>query len=114
MGEQIARNGKSAEGDDTGWLQVLDELEASLDTAARAAAVDGESIGTEVQWSVPENIGDLPADLEQRARDVLTNQLKLIRELGEARRATALQLAAARSVLVIRAPDTSVYLDVMS
>ena len=108
-----ARSEKSIEGDQTGWLQVLDELEVSLDNAARAGAVDGDSIGTGVQWSVPENLGDLPAELKQRARDVLTNQLNLICELRDARRAIGLQLAAVRLVPTVRASGTSVFLDVM-
>lgn len=104
---------KSIEGDQTGWIQVLDELEVSLDSVARAGAGDGDSIGTGVQWSVPENLGDLPAELVQRARDVLTNQLNLICELGEARRAIALQLTAVRLVPTVRASGISVFLDVM-
>lgn len=79
---------------------------------AADAEVDATTVPRGIQWSAPHGLGPIPQALEQRARDVLVNQLKLIRELEEARRVTGQHLAAVRAVPLARDADASVYLDV--
>lgn len=101
------------------WLRVLNELELSLDTASRVATADAtaESTGADHPapasvWQPPAGIGPIPAHLEERARDLLTCQKKLVRELDAARRLAGQHLAALRIVPPAREADRSVYLDV--
>ena len=96
------------------WSSVLDELEASLGSGARDAVLSaqGGQLVTGVQWRAPEHIGQLPRELEQRARDLLAGQLELIREIEDARRSAGAHLAAVRSILSTHLSDQPVYLDI--
>ena len=59
------------------WVEVLNQLEASLGSGARNAvlAAAGDRFSTGVQWRAPEHLGQLPRDLEKRARLLLAGQL---------------------------------------
>jgi hypothetical protein len=96
------------------WLQVLDDLEASLGSGARDAVLSaqGGQLVTGVQWRAPEHIGQLPRELEERARLLLTGQLELIREIEDARRSAGAHLAAVRTILSTHSSDQPVYLDI--
>ena len=96
------------------WSMVLDELEASLGSGARDAVLSaqGGQLVTGVQWRAPEHIGQLPRELEQRARDLLAGQLELIREIEDARRSAGAHLAAVRTILSTHLSDQPVYLDI--
>jgi hypothetical protein len=93
---------------------VLDELEAGLGSGERDAVLSapgGEPV-TGVQWQAPEHIGQLPRELEERARMLLAGQLELIREIEDARRSAGAHLAAVRSILSTHQLDQPVYLDI--
>ncbi|MGO4782978.1 hypothetical protein [Cryobacterium sp. W22_MBD10_FK3] len=96
------------------WLRVLDDLEASLGSGARDAVLSaqGGQLVTGVQWRAPEHIGQLPRELEERARMLLTGQLELIREIEDARRSAGAHLAAVRTILSTHRSDQPVYLDI--
>lgn len=96
------------------WLDVLDQLETSLVSGARDAVLagPGERFSTGVQWRAPEHLGQLPVDLEQRARRLITGQLELISEIEDARRSAGVHLAAVRSILSAQHTDQAVYLDI--
>jgi len=84
------------------WLRALAELEASLGAAAS---------GEDAAWVEPVNLGPIPADLEQRARDLVDGQSEMIAELRRARHMTATHLAALRTVPASTTAGASVYLD---
>ncbi|MEC5150093.1 hypothetical protein [Cryobacterium sp. GrIS_2_6] len=96
------------------WLRVLDELERSLGSGTRNAvlAIEGERFSTGVQWRAPEHLGQLPVQLEERARLLIAGQLELIREIEDARRSAGAHLSAVRSILTAQRASASVYLDV--
>ncbi|MDH6237283.1 hypothetical protein [Cryobacterium sp. CG_9.6] len=95
------------------WRRVLDELEHQLDAANQAATLaDAPSLVPAPRWRPPTNLGPLPVKLEERARDLLLCQQKLIRELDDARRVAGLHLAAIRQIPPSRDLDRSVYLDI--
>lgn len=104
------------------WERVLEDLELRLDDAAGAmGSARGVSTGfvsqqarqpQDREWNMPTGLGVLPAELAERARDLLVNQRKIIGELQQAKRVTLQHLAAVRSVPSARNPGTSVYLDV--
>jgi hypothetical protein len=96
------------------WVEVLNQLEASLGSGARNAvlAAPGERFSTGVQWRAPEHLGQLPRDLEKRARRLLEGQLELIREIEDARRSANVHLAAVRTILSTQHTEHPVYLDV--
>lgn len=96
------------------WLQVLDDLEASLGSGARDAVLSaqGGRLVTGVQWRAPEHLGQLPRELEARARQLLAGQLELIREIEDARRSAGAHLTAVRSILSTQRADLPVYLDI--
>lgn len=96
------------------WLEVLDQLETSLSSGARDAvlAEPGERFSTGVQWRAPEHLGQLPADLETRARRLIAGQLNLISEIEDARRSAGVHLAAVRTILSAQHTDQAVYLDI--
>ena len=96
------------------WLQVLDDLEASLGSGARDAVLSaqGGTLVTGVQWRAPELLGQLPRELEERARLLLAGQLELIREIEDARRSAGAHLAAVRTILSTHPSDHPVYLDI--
>jgi hypothetical protein len=93
---------------------VLDELEASLGTGARDAVLStqGGQLVTGVQWRAPDHIGQLPRELEERARQLLAGQLELIREIEDARRSAGAHLSAVRTILSTQRADLPVYLDI--
>ena len=99
---------------DSEWLKVLDELEASLGSGARDAVLSaqGGQLVTGVQWRAPEHLGQLPRELEERARQLLAGQLELIREIEDARRSAGAHLAAVRTILSTHLSDQPVYLDI--
>lgn len=99
---------------DSEWLRVLDELEASLGSGARDAVLSaqGGQLVTGVQWRAPEHLGQLPRELEERARQLLAGQLELIREIEDARRSAGAHLAAVRTILSTHLSDQPVYLDI--
>ena len=96
------------------WLDVLDQLEASLDSGARDAVLagPGERFSTGVQWRAPEHLGQLPADLEKRARRLISGQIELIATIEDARRSAGMHLAAVHTIISAQHTDQAVYLDV--
>lgn len=96
------------------WLQLLDDLEASLGSGARDAVLSaqGGQLVTGVQWRAPEHLGQLPRELEERARLLLAGQLELIREIEDARRSAGAHLTAVRTILSTQRADLPVYLDI--
>ncbi len=87
------------------WLSALSDLEASLGATAA---------GRETDWVAPGDLGPIPADLEERARDLLVGQDEMIAELRRAQRTTAAHLAALKTVPDSRGAGASVYLDTSS
>jgi len=102
--------------DTVAWLRVLDELELSVDDANSVAAgdpgADALDFGAAAGWQPPAEIGVIPIHLEERARDLLVLQLKLVHELGAALRSASRHLAAVRAIPTARGAKGSVYLDV--
>jgi len=100
----------SALAETSAWGPVLDELEQQLD-AANHAATSTDVAESAVPWQPPARIGPIPAHLQERARDLLLCQRKVMGELNEARRIAGQHLAALR--MVPREPELSrsVYLD---
>ncbi|TFD51402.1 hypothetical protein E3T46_09200 [Cryobacterium sp. Hh11] len=111
------------------WLLVLEQMESGLDRASRTAtlgrlatvtavvtAAAAEELAAptpSVEWKLPlAELGQIPAELVERARDVLINQQKLIGEIHQARSAIALHLAAVRTVQ--QGTGQSIYVDVTS
>lgn len=91
------------------WLALLDELERSLGEAALGTSgVDLNPAGE--GWSPPAGIGPLPADLVDRAQDILGGQRELISELEGERKVVGEKLAALRQVP--SAQVRAVYLDI--
>jgi hypothetical protein len=109
-GDQTATSRTST----TEWERVLDDLEASLSGGARDAVLStqGGQLVTGVHWRAPELLGQLPRELEERARLLLAGQLELIREIEDARRSAGAHLAAVRSILSTHLADQPVYLDI--
>lgn len=98
------------------WLHVLDELEAYLEfipggTGDQEADEDSDE---DVQWSPPEILGPLPAELVARAHRLLRGQRELVRKLEQAQQNAGRHLAVLRAVPAVRSSEASVYLDVMS
>lgn len=113
----MAETGVVNVGGRAAWTAALDALEVSLDDAARSMMVStnsttGSSSSVEGSWVAPAGVGDLPAELEDRARDLLTNQNKLIGELEQARSRALQHLTVVRAVPPERDARASVYLDV--
>ncbi|TFC93862.1 MULTISPECIES: hypothetical protein [Cryobacterium] len=96
------------------WLQVLDQLETSLGSGARDAVLagPGERFSTGVQWRAPEHLGQIPVDLEKRARRLIAGQLELIGEIEDARRSAGMHLAAVHTIISAQHTDQAVYLDI--
>ncbi|TFD58595.1 hypothetical protein E3T43_06530 [Cryobacterium sp. Hh7] len=107
------------------WLLVLEQMESGLDRASRTAtlgrlatvtAAAAEELAAptpSAEWKLPSaELGQIPAELVERARDVLINQQKLIGEIRQARSAIALHLAAVRTVQ--QGTGQSIYVDVTS
>ena len=120
------------------WAGALDDLENRLDAAARSMHVGGsggeagrvrsiavstsstsdkggstsDGVAAVGEWTAPSGLGTLPSELAERARDLLHNQRKIIKELEQARSVTLKHLTAVRSVPAERDARASVYLDV--
>ncbi|HYI32767.1 MAG TPA: hypothetical protein VEX88_04825 [Glaciibacter sp.] len=84
------------------WLRALADFEASLGAAAS---------GEDADWVEPGDLGPIPVDLEQRARDLVSGQSEMIAELRRARHVAATHLAALRTVPASNGAGASVYLD---
>jgi hypothetical protein len=67
--------------------------------------------GSSAEWAAPDDLGPIPSDLQDRARDLLGGQRELITELERTKLATAAQLAALRRMPATRPAAASVYLD---
>lgn len=88
------------------WERVLDEMETFL--LAAPAPVD--AVAPE-PWFPPE-LGPIPADLADRARDLLGRQQHLLEELRLARDAVRHQQAVTdRFIAAARRSDGPVYVD---
>ena len=116
MSSALARTATTDAAARVAWGAALDDLEVSLDTAARALAVSTSAeeglASTLTAWTPPIGLGALPADVAERVQDLLRNQQKLIIELEQARSLTLKHLTAVRSVPSERDARASVYLDV--
>ena len=116
MSSALAKNATTDATARAAWAAALDDLEISLDAAARALAMSTSSKGglasTVTAWTPPTGLGALPADVAERVQDLLRNQQKLIIELEQARSLTRKHLTAVRSVPPERDARASVYLDV--
>ena len=123
--EAIVEIGQIDSPEHRNWLLVLEQMESVLDRASRtatlgrlatvtaAAAEDLASPTPSAEWKLPSaELGQIPAELVERARDVLINQQKLIGEIRQARSAIALHLAAVRTVQ--QGTGQSIYVDVTS
>jgi hypothetical protein len=93
-----------------GWLRALEELERELGAVLVSTGSTTESSIT--AWTPPGDLGPIPADLVERARELLAGQNELIAELEHSKRATAVQLAALRKMPTTRPTGASVYLDI--
>lgn len=97
------------------WIRVLEELEAELvEVMVSTGSVSTSSTTGAPEWVAPRDIGPVPEELEERARELLGGQLELIAELERTKQATAAQLAALRRMPATRPSGASVYLDVSS
>ena len=94
----------------TGWLDVLDRMEADLAADAATFARASYPIGTE--WSAPAHLGPMPIDLTDRAARILAAQRLSIRRLLELQRVAGQHLEAIHSIPSAQRTDQSVYLDV--
>jgi hypothetical protein len=93
-----------------GWLQALDELEASL--AADCDLLDYGVLPTQPSsWEPPQHLGPIPIDLRERASGILADLGKSARRLNDLKLATGQQLTAVRSIPSPRT-EKSIYLDV--
>jgi len=86
------------------WLAALAEMES-------VAGAAGDKSWAPSQWSPDPDLGPLPADLADRAREVQAKQKSAIARVLEARRAVAKHLAALKSVPPAKDTDRAVYLD---
>lgn len=80
------------------WISALAELEDTLE-------------GVSNPWTPPDDLGPLPAELEERARDILERQRAAMTEIESSRAAIAEQLAAVRTLPTSLEQRESVYLD---
>lgn len=94
----------------TGWLDVLDRLEAELAAGAVTFARASNPIG--VEWIAPAHLGPMPLDLTDRAARILAAQRLSIQRLRELQRVTGQHLEAIHSIPSAQRTDQSVYLDV--
>ena len=106
-------------------MDVLTKMEAEAEGAGRMlelvvqeqaqAGGDGRMEETAAgAWSPPENLGPIPLELVQRARDVEAAQQAAVVRLEEAKTTTARHLAAIQSVREAKASGHAVFLDVTS
>ncbi len=93
----LAGVGSAAPAWDTAWSDALAELELSVDEAeALLRAGHAERTGPlrAATWQPPSGLGQLPAPLVDRARAILTRQLRVAQQLAEAAAHSRRQLRA--------------------
>ncbi|QEE60179.1 hypothetical protein FVA74_00350 [Salinibacterium sp. dk2585] len=88
------------------WVAALDELERELEWA------DDVVSGRGAQWTPPQGLGRMPAELVDRATRILDAQRNLMTRLDEERQDVGRHIAALRSVPAVTDAAASVYLDV--
>lgn len=86
------------------WLSALAEMEA-------VAGASGDGTWAPSAWSPDPDLGPLPPELEERAREVQAKQKSAIARVLEARRTVIKHLAALKSVPPAKDSDRAVYLD---
>lgn len=92
------------EGGHDAWLVALAEMEA-------VAGASGHKAWTPPEWHPDPDLGPLPPELEQRARDVQALQVSAIARVVEARRTVVKHLAALKAVPPAKDTGRAVYLD---
>lgn len=91
------------------WEAFLTELEDGQARGVDPAAESSQPLAA--GWTAPDDLGELPAELEGRARRLHAAQQGIISDLESELHSTARSLAALRSV---PSPEAkSVYLDVI-
>ncbi len=94
----------------TGWVEVLDTMEAGLE--ADRMLIDRAILPEHTtRWEPPQHLGPIPIELRGRATQLLTQLGESSRKLTELKDATGQQLNAVRSIPSVRT-GASVYLDV--
>ncbi|MGM0928698.1 MAG: hypothetical protein ACQEXN_03185 [Actinomycetota bacterium] len=97
------------------WIEVLDELELMLATAAEVTSEGEEPDASRrtavVLWKAPEGLGPIPNELVERATKLAAAQQEAIRELRADMRQNRQEVAFLDAVPT-RASGRSVYLDV--
>lgn len=88
------------------WLEALAEMEA-----VAGASGDGTFVPPRTLARGVADLGPLPVELADRAREVQRAQKSAIERVLEARRSVSKHLAALRSVPPARETDRAVYLD---
>ena len=119
------------------WMEVLAKMEAEADAAFRmdmvsdeftrrdadATGIAGsgsldagetEAAAAATHWTPPQDLGPIPAELVERAREVEASQRAVVERLEEAKATTARHLAAIQSVREAKASGRAVFLDVTS
>ena len=115
------------------WMEVLARMEAEADAAFRLDMVSdefasrdadaagiaepglpeaAEAAAAGASWAPPPNLGPIPAELVERARDVEAAQRAAVEHLEAAKATTARHLAAVQSVPEGRTTGRAVFLDV--
>ncbi|MEV7646579.1 hypothetical protein [Arthrobacter sp. NPDC089319] len=98
------------------WIEVLDELELTLASAAEATS-EGEDPEASrrtavVLWKAPQGLGPIPNELVERATKLAAAQQEAIRELRADMRQNRQELAFLEAVPTRATSGRSVYLDV--
>ena len=119
------------------WMELLAKMEAEADAAFRMDMVSDEfasrgadatgiaaagslrageakATGTGSPWNPPANLGPVPEELVERARDVEAAQRAAVEHLEAAMATTARHLVAVQSVPEGRTSGRAVFLDVTS
>lgn len=95
----------------TGWIEVLDELEADL--VADQALLERAIVPTNpTVWTPPSHLGAIPIALRDRATRILVELGTSSQRMMELRHSTGQQLAAVRSIPSAQRPEQAIYLDV--
>jgi hypothetical protein len=118
------------------WMEVLAKMEAEADAAFRMDLVSGEfatrfvdaagiaasgspeageaeASAAGIPWTPPANLGPVPDELVERARDVEAAQRAAVEHLEAAKATTARHLIAVQSVPEGRTSGRAVFLDVI-
>ncbi|BDZ49005.1 hypothetical protein GCM10025867_12460 [Frondihabitans sucicola] len=86
------------------WLAALAEMEA-------VAGASGDGTWAPSAWSPDPDLGPLPPELAERAREVQAKQKSAIARVLGARRTVIKHIAALKSVPPAKDTDRAVYLD---